>query len=584
MTILQTRLLFAHQQNKLLEVIDELYYQEDELEEELIYLHNHKSIDIISTFKQLKNSGSLDFFSTRRILEKILPELEADILEVMKCVVHLYREAGQDFVAHTILESFVKFCAIENTRPKIAIEYIQKQPNDFIELLVCVITAGAKLDMEYYLTQAIQFTKHPNSNFRNGAIHSLRTIHYSGKSEFVEQALACLETCIIQDIDEQDTWNIIRSAFDLYRENNLLAERVTKVIDIALSKGNDFALRAAAELLYFYAEETPAIVLDKLFLYLCRVKFSNKTTIENIDYGISKLLPSGHIQKAIDFLEQLLLANQEYLSENIFRDVFDSTSRSFIENNLLSRLATRWFLRGDRVLCEAVSSMCGLAASAYERDFQLTIDMSEFDTSDPIFAIFIARKAIGYLFSHPIMMTSLLVSLLQHTHDDNVANELSLLSSLLFRFVLINYPEIAGNYLKQLQLSDSKTKNLVESILKTLEDYQTDLKSVGNIPELYPSQTQLETYHRCFNQQVETSMKKAEKKSVLRDLVKKQVILCGRKTSHYAPEAGLNHFQRMEVPLAEHSMTMPYPYLLSVSPFELEYNLRIFQVERLVKN
>lgn len=579
MTILQTKLLFAHQQNKLLEVIDELYYQEDELEEELIYLHNHKLIDIISTFKQLKKSGSLDFFSTGWILERMLPELEADILEVMKCVVHLYREIGQDYAtgASNILESFVRFCAIENTRPKMAIEYIQKQPNDFIELLVCVITAGAKLDMKYYLTQAIQFTKHPNSNFRNGAIHSLRTIHYSGKSEFVERALVCLETCVSQDIDDQTAGNIIRSAFDLYRENNILEERVTNIIDLALSKGGEVALHAAAELL-FYAKEIPIILLDKLFLHLCQVKFSNKATIKKINYGISKLLSSEHIQKAIDFLEQLLLTNQKHLYYDIFRDVFDSTSRSFIENNLLSRLATRWFLRGDRVLCEAISSICSLA---HRKDFQLSIDISEFNTPHPIFAIFVARKAIGYLFSHPITTTSLLVSLLQHVHDDDALNELG---NLLFHFVLMNYPEAVVNYLKQLQLNDGHTKNLIESILKSFENYQIDLKSVGNIPELYPSQTQLETYQRCFNQHVSESMRKAEKKSVLRDLFKNQVVLCGRKASYYNPEAAQNQFQRMEIPLEEHSVTMPYPYLLSVSPFELDYYLNNFRIECLVKN
>lgn len=59
---------------------------------ELVALHNEGLIDVVKAFESLKNepSNGPDFFLTRYIFEKVLPDLEAPVLSVMRCVLRLY--------------------------------------------------------------------------------------------------------------------------------------------------------------------------------------------------------------------------------------------------------------------------------------------------------------------------------------------------------------------------------------------------------------------------------------------------------------------------------------------------------------
>jgi hypothetical protein len=55
---------------------------------ELVALHNEGLIDVVVAFEFLKNESSNgpDFFLTRHVFEKALPDLDAPIPSVMRCV------------------------------------------------------------------------------------------------------------------------------------------------------------------------------------------------------------------------------------------------------------------------------------------------------------------------------------------------------------------------------------------------------------------------------------------------------------------------------------------------------------------
>ena len=104
---------------------------------ELVALHNEGLIDVVGAFESLKNKSSNgpDFFLTRHVFEKALPDLDAPVPSVMRCVLQLYRGAGQDWAAGTIFKSFIDFCEKDPSRPREALAEIEASPDDFADLL-----------------------------------------------------------------------------------------------------------------------------------------------------------------------------------------------------------------------------------------------------------------------------------------------------------------------------------------------------------------------------------------------------------------------------------------------------------------
>ena len=77
---------------------------------------------------------------------------------------------------------------------------------------------------------------------------------------------------------------------------------------------------------------------------------------------------------------------------------------------LISKVVTRWFLRGERALCEGVHEIGGTHLGG---DFRIEIDPAELKPLDLVHVIFIARKAIGYFFMKPVTAASIVISLMR---------------------------------------------------------------------------------------------------------------------------------------------------------------------------
>lgn len=71
--------------------------EREDLPLEIATLHNDGHINVVAEFSKLekKQEGGPDFFMTRRIFEKALPYINAPLKDVMHCVLHLHKAAGQ---------------------------------------------------------------------------------------------------------------------------------------------------------------------------------------------------------------------------------------------------------------------------------------------------------------------------------------------------------------------------------------------------------------------------------------------------------------------------------------------------------
>lgn len=348
--------------------------------------------------------------------------------------------------------------------------------------------------------------------------------------------------------------------------------RVDKLLGDALSKGRDSALHAASHLFGFHTGEISDQIMDTLVSQFFRVNPANTGTIDNIDYGVTHLLKTDKAMRGISILQDMLIAHTDDLSLKSFDSVVGQIHN---DKALLSTVSTRWLLRGEPVLCEGIYAIIG---AGHDTDMLLDIDPAELQPADYMHTIFLARKVIGYLFFNPLSAASLLASLMQHSPDKRTLTELS---SLLFDPLLLNFTGKARTYVAECaSRASGEVKEMLVGALKEVDAYLEALKSVGEIPELHPSEAQREAYNRRLTRQMAESLKEAEKQSVFLSLVSKSVLLYGRKSINYVygPDG---QSKRIEIPLQGHSVEIEFPRQERLNLFNLEYLLRVFRAEQL---
>jgi hypothetical protein len=546
----------------------------DDLALELAALHNQGLIDVVAAFAGLRNTSTTgaDFFLTRDVLQKALPHINAPVVPVMLCVLQLSREAGQDMAAGWIIEGFVAFCAKESSRPRDALNEIEANPNLFADLLVASLVAGSRIDNPLYLAEAIRLCEDKNIELRKRAVYSLGKLIWPQGALVPDSAFAALERSAAAESDDQILANVVWSSFGLLQRDRSRENRVVALMANALAKGSEYTLHAASEIFGLYTKDLPASLIDVLLPHLKNMKPTNKGTLDNIDYGISYLLKKDDAEKALRFLQDLLLTHPGKLILN----AFDSAAEAIRTNRtILSKVTTRWFLRGDPVLCEGIET---LARSHFGNALELEIDSTELNPRDLEHVKFAARKALGYLFFQPISAASILISLMRHAPDDETLNELG---ALLLAPLLLNFTGSVRTYVVQRsEIESGKVKETIEHALKAIDDYLQTLRSVGTLPALHPSEAQRQAQHRNFSRTMTEAFKVAEAQSPLLSIISKSVLLYGRKSIDYIYGAdGQSH--RMEMDLKSHGTEIEYPRMALIDPGGLDYMLRVFRSERL---
>lgn len=547
---------------------------QDDLALELAALHNQGLIDVVAAFAGLKNTSTsgADFFLTRDVFQKVLPHVNAPVAPVMRCVLQLCREAGQDMAAGWIIEGFVAFCAEESSRPRDALNEIEADPDMFGDLLVASLVAGSRIDNSHYLAEAIRLCEDKNIELRKQAVYSLGRLIWPQGAFVPDSAFVALERSAAAESDDRILANIVRSSFALLQRDKSHEGRATVLMANALAKGSEYTLHAASEVFGFYTSELTGTVIDVFLSHLKNVKPTSKGTLDNIDCGISHLLRKGDQEQALRFLEELLLAHQDELTLK----AFDSAAEAIrSDRTLLKKVITRWFLLGDPVLCEGIQTM---AVAHFGNSLELEIDPAELKPGDLVHVIFAAHKAVGYLFFQPISAASVLISLMRYATDDGTLNELA---SLLFNPLLLNFTGSVNTYvLLRSKTESGKVKETIDRALKAIDDYIDTLKSVGNLPALHPSEAQRQAHHRDFSRKMTEAFTAAQAQSPLLSAISKSVLLYGRKSVDYIYDAdGQSH--RMEMDLKSHGTEIEYPRMALIDPGGLDFMLRVFRFERL---
>mgnify|MGYP000482354864 CR=1 FL=1 len=572
-------LVAAYKEGRLIEVAYELSCGSNENRQSvsglLVELHNNGDIDLVDAFLDLRNNAENgpDFFISRDLFENALPGIAAPVQGVMTCIQRLVNEAGNDLAANTVIGSFIDFLAADSSRPSQALDIIQRSLDDWSNFVYPTILAGTRINLEEYFGHAVKLIGHEDPEISRNAMYALGRISYPEGSRYLNLAMEQVERTVDQKSDDAYMAVVIKTASSIAIIDVALEEQTHSVISTALEKGADLTLHAASEEFASHTNKLPDKLLNIFISHLPRVKPENKGSIRKIDFGIRTLFKKD-TNLAIECLENILLSNPDTLSLKMF----DSVTHEILSMGLttLNYLLTRWFIKGDRVLCTAMTE---ILESVHGDQLKLEIDTMAMPNNMSTTFIFLARKVIGYLFFRPVSASSIIISILRIAPDDDVMNELERLT---LDPLLMNYPGSVRDFLEsQISKEPEKVSAIIESALKKLDEYLKRIRDIGEIPELFPSLSQREAYTRNFNQKMAVSYKQAMKGSIVEMIATKSVILYGRSSINYVRQNS-SISSRMEIPMQKHSVEMEFPRRHNLDPFGLEYMLRVFQVERIV--
>ncbi len=545
------------------------------LREVLVSLHNKNQIDLVSEFKKLKNDKNHPhFFSTRRIFEKILPEIDSPVLPVIECILHIVNEAGEDLLAGTPLEAYIEFCCKKSERPQKALELIKKNSSSLLNILSPTLIAGSKTDIKFHIEQAIRLAQHDDIEYRRRALFAVGRIDLKDNDELAEKVFQQLEKSANEELDDQLLGTIIKSVIVFCKSDQISTRRITELIEKASEKGDDYALHAISENFGLNNDHLNDDFVDIYLSQLRKVKPKNTGTIDNIDLGLAKVISNEKSEKGIHFLEIILVANRD----NLFIKSFDSVIRELHKNKdkLFCKIMTRWFITGDKALCSAIREVVQYKYRP-EKKMQLEIISEELPSNDFIHIVFLARKVIGFLFIAPVTAISIVLSLFSFVEDEETKKELT---RLIFDPLMINYPGYINEYIDNNYDELTETaKTACDTVIEEFNKYIEDLKSTDKIPELHPPQSHKDTYRKHFAKEMAEAMSEAEKESVLLPLVSKSVLLYGRKSISYIYDYN-DKPHRNEMQLHKHGTEIEFPRVQNLDPFGLDYMLRVFRAEK----
>lgn len=550
--------------------LEEHHHDEKILPDLLSSMHNEGKLDLVNEFKRLhRKKKQHEFFILRQLFEKVLPNLSASVIDVMSCIKHLTFEAENDMTAYILMGPFKEYCQNDISRPRQTIEFSVTEVNQDVDFITPAIEAGTKLDLEEFHQKAIELTKHPDPLVVQKAVFSLGRIDYLGNHDLIEQTyVAVIKTSSKHSID-QILATTLKTLFALILQENSMEERLINFIEKYTLSPGDQLIHAASEILFYEKDKSPEKIENALLELVINVSSENTGTLNNLDLAFSDLIQRDRYSKVIEIVEAIIDKNDSKIKLN----AFDNTERQLLENKdvYLPHLFTRWLLSG-----RVVYGRCclDLLTDAPDKGIELSFDLFQLHGEFALHHEFLARKACGWFFTSPLTAISLITSLIDSCPEEQFEPILEIS----FHPLLISYPGSVKAYLDStLKTATGKILKFCTSLLKKLERYHKGLEASIDVKELKPSEENRFIYNQYQQKMMQKSMKQAEEGSFFLSMVKKSVVLYGRKSINYIHNG--NKKIRTEMPFQTISTSFEYPSLEMLDPHNLNFQMMQFRLE-----
>ena len=295
------------------------------------------------------------------------------------------------------------------------------------------------------------------------------------------------------------------------------------------------------------------------------IHHSSNNTIHYLDMVIPYLYEATETQ-IVELLEKLFTQSDFQVGITQFPSL---KSYLYDHSEKLSSLITRWFLsksvQFNRYATDLIDS----------NEVELAFDLAQLTESSSTAHLFLAKKACGWYFMNPTVAISLIHSVYKSCPIEQTED----IQALIFNPLIISYPRKVTEFLnKHKEELEQDKLEIIENLLKKLENYHDGLRASNNIKELRVGQTENFAYRR-YQQQIMNKAYEDSDKGFLSSLffANKHTLLYGKTTAFTIQRAEGNERQIMPLHTFTHSIDFPSMEILDST--SLHHKLLSFKLE-----
>ena len=538
-----------------------------------IDLHNSGCFDLLTPIDGFHGDrDSFRFYEIQQFYSDVLAQLAAEPEAMLRAVRCLVEEGTPNRDGAFIALPFRDWCKGTGRATAIAALLDFSQPRDGWYLRLALEGASTN-DPGGALGWALALIADKPGPQRIAALEALGSL--GPTSTLATYAIAALRDQLEYEDDDRILGLGMYAAIELHsRSEQANPADTAKIVAIAATRGGTEMRRRAMQALWFQWRAIASEILDQLIGIAETVEGSDPVAVDHLDHALYQMISGEYLERAIAIVRTVLSANRGTLTVHSFGG---------FEHQLLTKhrarfdtLAVEWFVSGDRALGEAVEA---LVCKVHGAPMVLHPDLTPFGYG-PAELVFLARKAVGYLFTTPISAASLLMAILRTGVSDGIKGA----TELLFDPLLVNYSGELGEYLREAAKdANDPASPHVASALQQLKTYLDGLRAVGRVKALDPSERERMIEWRRRQQEVEEAMKAGEKESIFSQFATKVVLLYGNRSITYVPPLGdePGPERRMVTEMQSHHHSHEFARMIVIDPHGIDLMLRHFRVERL---
>ncbi|MCY4458991.1 MAG: hypothetical protein OXC26_01105 [Albidovulum sp.] len=457
--------------------------------------HNHFG-EVCNCLTDFHNKGRIDFFDcllngelaalerkhfwTIHILfNAAAPKMNTNADKLMTAVILLVNNAGRDGLADQPKCTFKEWLKRRPDETRELLDQLLEPTSENTGLLTSVLEAGASHDLACYHKAAVVALSDCRDSVRSSAIAALSRIDPTENIDCHLRGLDALCQQIRKSDTEREIALAVAALLDVYaRVPGRERESVMEAVKSAVAKESpELQCHLAGALISHHkalSKDLQTIIIEALG----RADPSNKVIVKQIDLAFFSCLSEDNREAIADCLQALLSHPEAPLSFSDFYFFLDRITSEMPE--VTGWLVLRWLRFGNH---HARQSLPILTDRYRWHNCKLDFPVDLFGFSDEELT-FVCRKALGYFVLEAETAASILVACLQSASSDKAANEIT---DLIFDPLMINFSGQARKLVECKAVKGTPRLAELKLALKKHDEYIDGLKSVSEVPELWPS-------------------------------------------------------------------------------------------------
>lgn len=525
-------------------------------------LHNQGHIN----FFEIANESSflsldlVSFFRIQIAICLIIPELSGSAHDMMKFIRSLVQKGENDLCANRPYDAFRGWCERDLTRVDAVVSAATAGDQLAADHLSCALEVSNRFD------DALSLLSKTNESTRLASISALNRMALPN----VDAAMRLFS--ILRKIIESDHSELARAfAFEtlmkLSSQYEINHEDIISVFEMACTYRDESMQFTLAKCLDAYGTELPTNCIGLAFKYFLSSNPKRKDILHIIDSALSSLLSCQHFDASISFLTTLVSEADGQIELETFRLTIVVLESSSPER--FHRTIVHWLFISNTYICEGLSRRYGREGSAKAfHDFSIGgRNLSSYEAG------FLARKSIGYFFMNPVIAVNIIVAILNNGSDNNKAQ----IAGYLFDPILINFGVTVRPYIDDIATRYPQDSS-IKIALNLHDQYLKDLRAVGFIRELEPSESNRQIEVARMREMSRDIQKQAEDKSLFMNIMQRTTLLYGR-SSYLFLNSEDNELRSKRIDMQEISFSIELPRFHTINPVGLSLMIFGFKKE-----